>query len=182
MLTLLDYIVYRLIEDHFITETLPMYDIPNNYPTLPGVTMQDRVQQATRKIEVDLTKAGALPVRPHPNADRQPQHFDIGNAAQILKNYASMGAPADFFGHEADPEPWYSFAQWVAAEDKVEPYCDDVFVVDLTACDLRDECGPNGGGHVIIEDHEMLVTLVLYAAPHATDGRALALYQVERIS
>lgn len=154
-----------------------MTDIPRDYDACP--TNASRLDRATRRLEADLKKDGVPTVGCPPRKDVKPTPVSLSGAVSAIRAYADDNVPADWAAHPRDPEPWFSLGQWFAAQPWAEDSSGDLFVVDLTPCELDQECGPNAGGHMISGDVEMIVSLVLYAAPHTTDGRALALYQIE---
>lgn len=138
---------------------------------------QDALEIAADRI-IEEVEQGLVPQ----HIGRKPSSFSMLAGFEILNAHVQGLLPAEFFSAKGDPEPWYTLAKQVAESNTVEIGDSEMIVADLTASDDSHECGPCCGGHVLLGDTEMLVTLIVYAAPHATDGRALALYQVERLS
>ena len=161
------------IEDHPATPATKASPLANT----PKIKYdKEALDAACEQIERELE---AMPKYPRTPIDKRPKFFPFRKAADILQEYLDNRVPAEWYSDTEDPEPWYTFAQGVAAQGILQSGGDDVFVLDLTASNMEAEVGPNAGGYVIIGDVEMLVTLLLYAAPHTTDSRALAVYQVE---
>ena len=95
---------------------------------------------------------------------------------------------------DIDVELYLALGDWVFEDshyDGVYPRADGWYVVDLSACGYEDETGPEAGGSFTHEqlsrdcnsfvEHERSIRLVAYLAPEYSDGRALAVYEVESI-
>jgi hypothetical protein len=147
----------------------------------PKDDFAESLDVAVERLEKSLIESGVW-LGSHPNRHREPRPVNFQKISELLGLVIGLDQPAEWIATEHDSEPWTTLAAWVEDNDKLHEGDAEVFIVNLTACDLTEESGPCGGGHIIINDTQMLVHLVMYAAPHCTGGRALAIYQVEVLS